>query len=329
MTAGLTLPSILIKAVLGTALAWCFAAAAQTAAATPCPPQARTPTPEQIQAAQRDARDHGALWRLTRDGRSSYLYGTLHVGKLEWVMPGPRLRAALDATDTIALEIDPTDPQMLARTSAAGMRGEPALQLSAALAERIARRIDAACPSPLMRPAIEGQHPAMRAITLLLLEARWEGLDVGYGLEIALAGFGRATQRRIVSLESPESQIAALIPKEPGEVERMIAATLDQLDNGTARRSVARLAAAWARGDMADLEQYERWCECVLDDTDRRLMARLTDERNPGLAEGIERLHGEGLRVLAAVGALHMVGPRGLPALLQARGFAVERVAFP
>jgi len=327
VTSGLSLPSILTRAVLACALAWSVVAQAQTATVA-CPPQTQAPTAAQVQAAQRDARDHGALWRLTRDGSTSYLYGTIHVGKLEWVMPGPQLRAALGATDTIALEIDPTDPQMLSRMSAASAQGAPAPPLAGGLAERIARRLDAACLPPQMRPVIEAQHPAMRAITLSLLEARWEGLDAGYGMEIALAGLGRATERRIVSLESPESQMAALIPKEPAEVDRMIVATLDQLDKGTARRTIARLAAAWARGDMAELAQYERWCECVLDETDRKLMVRLIDERNPVLADGIEKLHKDGRKVFAAVGALHMVGPMALPALLKARGFTVERVAF-
>ena len=79
---------------------------------------------------------------------------------------------------------------------------------------------------------------------------------------------------------------------------------------------------------MQELAQYERWCECVQGDTDRKLLLRLLDERNPALAEGIYALHREGRKVLAGVGALHMVGAQGLPALLRARGFTVERVAF-
>jgi hypothetical protein len=55
-------------------------------------------------------------------------------------------------------------------------------------------------------------------------------------------------------------------------------------------------------------------------------MKRLLDDRNSGLADGIERMHASGQRVFAAVGALHMVGPQGLPALLAARGFQVVAV---
>jgi hypothetical protein len=58
-------------------------------------------------------------------------------------------------------------------------------------------------------------------------------------------------------------------------------------------------------------------------------MKRLTDERNAPMAERIDALHTEGKRVLAAVGALHMTGKQGLPKLLAARGYAVQRLVPP
>ena len=57
-------------------------------------------------------------------------------------------------------------------------------------------------------------------------------------------------------------------------------------------------------------------------------MGRVLDQRNVALARGIEKLHAEGRRVMAGIGALHMIGDQGLPALLQARGFEVLRVDF-
>ena len=53
--------------------------------------------------------DHGFLWRISKDGRTSYLYGTMHVGKFDWAFPGPSLMQALRATDTVALELDMLD----------------------------------------------------------------------------------------------------------------------------------------------------------------------------------------------------------------------------
>jgi uncharacterized protein YbaP (TraB family) len=168
----------------------------------------------------------------------------------------------------------------------------------------------------------------MQVMTLAVLEARWEGLDVGYAQEFVLAGFGRAAQRRVVSLETPEGQLDALMPRTVPELQQAVASALDQLEQGNARRTIARLAAAWERGDLDELAAYERWCDCMKDDSDRQQMARLLDDRNPGLAERIDALHRDGARVFAGVGALHMVGPKALPALLRAKGFQVERVAF-
>ena len=297
-------------------------------AATPdvgCPPALPTPTADEVQAAAAQTRDRGALWRLTRDGRSSYLYGTIHVGRPPWTVPGPQLRAALGATDVVALEIDPTDPQMAMRLIAPA--AAPAT-LDTALRERLARRLEAACLPAPAHAAVAGQHPALQAITLAVLEARWEGLDAGYGQEFMLASLARTAQRRVVSLETPESQLAALLPRDEAELRHMLTQALEQLERGQGRRAIARLAAAWERGDLDDLADYERWCDCVTDEADRRALTRLLDERNPGLAEGIDALHRTGSRVLAAVGALHLVGPKALPALLRERGFAVERVAY-
>lgn len=291
-----------------------------------CPPALQPPSAEQLQAAQRMARDRGALWRVTRDGRTSYLFGTIHVGTLAWAMPGPRLRAALQATDTVALEIDPTDPQIAARMNAAPAAGVPST-LPPALAERLSRRLERGCVPPEVRPLIDAQHPVMQAITLTVLEARRAGLEVAYGQEIVLAGFGRAAQRRIVSLETPESQLAALMPRSAPELQAMVTSMLDQLEQGASQRALGRLAAAWERGDIDELGRYEQWCECVLVEADRALLKRLLDDRNPALAERIDALHREGRKVFAGVGALHMVGPQGLPALLRTRGFRVERVA--
>ncbi|HYN62510.1 MAG TPA: TraB/GumN family protein, partial [Rubrivivax sp.] len=80
------------------------------AAAPVCAPPPPPPGAEQLQAAQRSASDRGLLWRLSKEGRDSYLFGTIHVGKLQWSFPGPALSRALARSDLLALEIDLGDP---------------------------------------------------------------------------------------------------------------------------------------------------------------------------------------------------------------------------
>lgn len=136
----------------------------------------------------------------------------------------------------------------------------------------------------------------------------------------------RAERLPIVSLESLKLQLDLLLAPSDAEAARMVSEILAQLKKPQTRLGQARLMAAWERGDLAELAGYQDWCDCVHTARERAAMEKLLDERNPGLADGIERLHAGGQRVFAAVGALHMTGPMALPRLMAARGFTVERL---
>jgi hypothetical protein len=304
-------------------LAAALPAQAQSQGGASCPPQATPPTPQQVQEASARAKDRGFLWRATKDGRTHHLYGTIHVGTLDWVFPGPKVRAAMMDAEVMAFELDPLDPSIQASLRGSGGGAPP--KLAPALADKLARQIERAC---LPAQALASLHPMMQAVTVLLVEAARDGLQAGYGQEFALAGFARARQLRIVSLETPERQMAALIPADAAKAERLVGLTIDQLEGGQSRRVLKRMADAWERGDLDELANYERWCECVNSAEERSMMAALNDERNPAMADRIAALHGEGKRAFVAVGALHMTGPQALPALLEARGFRVERVEY-
>ncbi len=299
-------------ACAGLLLAHALASAAE---ASKCPP------PLPVASGTVPARDRGLLWRVTKDGRSSYLFGTLHVGKPAWRRFGPHVSAALKASDILALEIDPNDPDLL--KAMAELR--PPQELPPALQQRLMRAFERAC---VAADSMATLHQLLQATSLTVLEARWFGLDPGHALEQALSTQARATGRRIVSLETAAQQAAALVPEDETEARALLEQSLQQLEDHSARRVLARLAAAWEQGDITTLEDYDKWCECVSSEADRAALRQLNDERNPTLADGIEAQHRRGLRVFAAVGALHMTGAKSLPALMAQRGFQVERIGF-
>jgi uncharacterized protein YbaP (TraB family) len=303
---------------------WCAAAGAQPAAPGACPPQPQPINAEQAQAGLREARDHGFLWRITRDGRVSYLYGTIHVAQREWLFPGPELVRAVKASDTVALELDMLDPD-IQRRLAAGMRADPAEHLPDALAERVRAQVQAAC---LPQDEMAALAPAMQLAALTTLVARWDGLDPSYAIDSFLAGFGRGLGKSVVSLESPEMQIA-LLKGDPETAQQELERGLEQLERGQTRPMLVRIAQVWADGKEDELERYEKWCACADTDAERAELKRMLDDRNGPLADRIDALHRSGQRVFAAVGALHMVGPHGLPRLMAERGYSVQRVELP
>ncbi len=303
------------KLLLGLWLA--LLAALQALAASSCPP----PLQVQVPSGAATERDRGLLWKVSRDGRTSWLYGTLHVGKPQWRRFGPQMSAALKASDVLALEIDPADPALLEALSEI----RPPAALPDTLQQRLAKAFERAC---VAGESMATLHPVLQASTLTVLEARWIGMDPSYAQEQLLAAQARATGRKVVSLETVAQQKAALVPDDPDDALAVLEQTLAQLEDKSGRRVLEKLAVAWERGDLAALEDYEAWCECVATEAEKAFMRKLNDERNPPLADGIEAQHKAGRRVFAAVGALHMTGPQSLPKLMQQRGFKVERVTF-
>ena len=314
----LALPRMLIWALFGALPAQVAAAEAGTS----CPPATAALDVGRFQDGLRQASDHGFLWRLTRDGRTSYLYGTVHAARDEWMFPGPRTAAALGASDVLALELDVLDPDILARL-AASARARPDEALPPALQERIDRRMAAECIDPGPSRAYA---PEFQIASLAVIAARREGFDPAYAIDVVLALLARQLGKPVVSLETPEAQMAALrLPSRAATIE-FVESSLDDLDGGGAGPLIARLVRAWTEGDLADLSDYGRWCECLRNDAERTAMKRLLDDRNPVIAVAIEALHARGQRVFAAVGSLHLIGPDGLPVLLALRGFQVVRV---
>jgi hypothetical protein len=297
-------------------------AAADADAPAACPPVATPLSSERFEAGLREASDHGFLWRLVKNGHTSYLYGTIHAARIEWMFPGPRTVAALGASDVLALELDVLDTDIQARL-AAGARAAPEERLATPLQQRIDRRMIAECIDPAPWHAFA---PEFQIASLSAMAARRDGLDPAYAIDVVLALIARRVGKPIVSLETPEAQVAALRLPSRAETIELVESSLDDLDTGRAGPLVARMVRAWTDSDLTELEDYGRWCECLRNDAERAAMKRLLDDRNPLLAAAIESLHRRGKRVFAGVGSLHMIGPNGLPALLARRGFQVESV---
>jgi uncharacterized protein len=302
----------------------CLGLLAPLAQAKDCPPTAQQPSPEAIQKGQREAKDRGALWKLHKDGRTSYLYGSVHLGRFEWVFPGPQLQAAIKATEVLAVELDITAPSFLGEFQQAQAKAAP-LTLSPDEQARLDAQADAAC---VPRDALASMHPVMQATTYVSLSGRRDGLDPGYGQELVLLGAARALQRPVVALESVAQQLAVLLPADAIAARRLFRQSLEGLEKGEAQTTLRRLSQAWLDGDLETLASPAALCQCTPSSDELEFMRLLNDERNPHLAQRITEEHAKGKALLAAVGMLHMTGPKALPKLLEQAGFKVERVKY-
>jgi len=311
-------------AAIGLALAG--PAAAAPAAGPACPPSAEARlTPQVLEQARRRPVDRGYLWRIEKDGRTSWLYGTLHLGRADWVVPGPHIAQALRRSDAVALELDPLDTEAMQPLFAPGDPVRRAEVVTPARVERLNRQWAAACARETGDPHLRLQ-PILQTTALAGYVARRDGLYTDFAIDTVLAGYARRAKLPLVALESVQAQLALFTADSAREEIEQVDDALDELENGKLRQRMLALADMWSRGDLPRLADYERWCDCMQTPAERAMMKRLLDERNPHLADGVAALHEGGQRVFAAVGALHMVGPQGLVALLRQRGFTVTRV---
>lgn len=301
------------------------ASAASTAGPADCPPDPAPVSADELAAGMREATDGGLLWKATKDGRTSYVYGTIHIAQRAWMFPGPHVLAAMRASDVVALELDPTDPDIVARLQRAIAPRPGSPELPAPLAARLRAQMLAACIDPA---TLAGARPEMRAVTVEVMGGRRLGLHPNYGIDLFLAGLAKGLKKPIRSLETPELQAALLVSDDPAETARTVSDLLVELEAGNGERILGRLADDWHRGDLVDMSAYGAWCGCMDTPEQRADFVKLVDDRNGPMADKIAQWHAQGKSLFVAVGSLHLVGDAGVPRLLRAKGFDVERVAF-
>lgn len=294
------------------------------ARADTCPAVA-LPTADEWKTLAGQAWDRGLLWKISKGGHSSWLYGTMHLGKPEWVFPGPKLKSAFAASDTLVMEIDPSDEAQMKGMQDPATWGLAFSALPEPLQAQLLAELRRACLPEQLKDMMSA---AMLSVTLTMLEARRIGLDASLGSEMMWLQQARQTGKPVMALESAREQFDLFerLPRE--DALQMIRQSLALLDSKAVLTQTGRLAQSWASSNAADLAAYEQWCDCVKTAADREFMDRMGPQRNRKMAPKIDAAHSSGKRLFVAVGALHMVGKDGLPELLQKRGYTVERISF-
>ena len=170
--------------------------------------------------------------------------------------------------------------------------------------------------------AIDRLKPWAVSVFLAMLEFEAAGLKGDYGVDKQF--IERAAGRRpIRGLETLESQLELLDGLSPEVQELMIADSL--LRTQDVQAESAELMDAWERGDEAALTRLlfgplEEHPELAV------FYEAVFFARNEAMAAQLAALRGDGKRRFVVLGAGHMLGPRGIPALLASRGFRVQRI---
>ena len=171
-----------------------------------------------------------------------------------------------------------------------------------------------------MDPAsLEPLRPWLAALRLSFAFALAHGQLSEAGVEAVLLPEAQAHGLRISYLETPEQQIRTLAELPESDQLRFLRASLRQIEEDDGAFDL--IDRAWANGDV---EALDRELRVQLSEAGPGPYAAIITRRNEAWADEIaRRLEGSG-RIFYAVGAAHLVGDHGVPALLRQRGIDVE-----
>lgn len=259
---------------------------------------------------------HPALWEVTAPGgQRGWLFGTVHALPRPADWRSPTINSALTNSDRLLLEIhEVTDPQAVARIfrRLATSPGQPPIE--ARVPPALRPRLD----TLIAREHIDrSQFATMEtwAAALTLARASAPEDKGGYGLDAAV--IAAAPDKPVAELEGATRQLEIFDQLPERDQRDLLTLTIQSGDSDNDSP-----VAAWARGDLAAIERATH--ADILSDPELR--AALLINRNRAWAAKVAAMLRSGAHPFVAVGAAHMVGSDGLPALLAAQGFTVRRV---
>lgn len=259
-----------------------------------------------------------ALWEVTGPlGERGWLFGTIHAlpEPVEW--RSEPMQAALSGADRLVLEIDNAGDARAIDAIYRRLAASPGLP---PLAERVPpERRDAF--AALMREhrlnPRDFDETETWAVALTLSRAVTSGSKGKFGMEQEL--MRAAPSLPVVALAGTEAQLRIFDDLPEPEQQDLLGAIIEEAAGAI---SSERLAKAWATGDLATLEKEMQ--TGILADAELREALMLGPNRD--WTARVVAMLTQGARPFVAVGAAHMAGPEGIPALLTLRGYTVRRL---
>lgn len=270
------------------------------------------------------ARNDGpAIWRVSDEDSTLYLYGTVHLLPSDLSWQRDDMREAFADAGTVFFEADHTGAPGLRAEALATREGlrrdgqrltDTLDNYQANLLEAVANngRIDLA--------ALDAMQPWLATELITLSAARAAGLSSDLSADEALKSRADRMGKNVVYFETAEDQVRQVSELPEAVQIAVLTNAMERFDEMAPR--LGEIAQRWAAGDIERLQALvsanpddvlEGYLEAVLLDRNERWGDRL-----------IRFLEGRGTG-FAAIGAAHLLGENSLIDVLEDEGYDVQR----
>lgn len=281
----------------------------------------------------RSQREKHMLWQVSDSNSSVYLLGSVHFADPTFYPLDTAITNAFDRSDELAVELDMSDTAVfmeIARQSELRGRLQGGQSLAQVLPQDLKQQLDSICASWDVAPeALYGYKPWSAAMTLSSLAIMRLGFDPNLGIDFYFLRSAQESNKKVVSLESAEDQIAVLVgeglPDSLGIY--YLRSTIGEMQ--VMDSSITLMMRSWVKGDDS-LFRAAMYIEPEGIATDSLLDAQVEDlvyiARNKTMADSVASFLAQDRKVFVVVGAAHMAGKGdNVLKLLRDRGLTVEQ----
>lgn len=270
-----------------------------------------------------DAGHPVTMWQVEGASNTIYLLGSIHLLRAaDHPLPQVIDEAYADA-EIIIMELDMDDLDPLYTQAAfneAGVMTDGSTLRDLMGGELYAQAEAAAEVVDIPLDLLAQSEPWLAAMTVELMMLYRIGFNPLLGVEMTMTNRAAADGKPIAGLETVDEQLGFLDGLPLDAQRDMLLQTL--LQGATMSASVDALIHAWRNGDIATLER-ELLSELRQQE---ELYAALIVNRNRRWAGTIAEWLDDEQDYLVVVGALHLVGEDGVPALLADRGIGIHQL---
>lgn len=248
------------------------------------------------------------FWKI--DGTELSILGAVHLTNMNPLRVPPSVEQAFVAANSIVFESDlgvQIDPSLMFLPTGTQLHDF----VSDTTYERAVRHGE---KFGIARERLDTFKPGMAAMTLQITAAMKNGYALESGVDRHFWSRATPDLKLREYLETSAEQMLALTSAPMAEQASILEHFVSKDDAGLGE--VSQMVSSWANGDIAFFDRMvadrqSRWPESF---------SSILDTRNTRWVPQILKMAGEPVPRLIIVGALHMAGPTGLPALLQQHG---------
>ena len=262
-----------------------------------------------------------AIWVVKGPHATVYLFGTIHALDQNHPWHSAKIDAAIQQSQALWLEVPDVDDAASAQPLIFKLGIDMAHPLSSKLTpDQMGKLSKAAAGVPGGAGTLEMMKPWLAGMMLSLGPVMQAGYDPNTGVELQLKPEFTKANKPVKGFETMEQQIHYFADMSDKAQLDFLVSELDDADSAVEK--FKELVAAWYSGDVTKLDALNN---ADFRDKYPELFQLLVVKRNQNFVTQIgDLLKGDGV-TFVAVGAGHLVGKDGVPAMLEKQGYKVVR----